>query len=115
MSLQQQAFRVKAMISGVKPIAAKIGKKEGLKFDQRYFVYENREKRNGDVTSKRIGVVKSMKVVDNRNITTGQTEPSGQWLAARNGRFDRPKRRPETAGRVQGIAARDHEWVRCAG
>ncbi len=73
---QNQDFRVKAMVSEVHPISAKIGKKEGLKFDQRYFVFENRERNNGDVYSKRVAVVKSMKVIDNRKVTTGQTQPS---------------------------------------
>ena len=73
---QKQEFRVKGMVSSVKPISAKIGKKEGLKFDQRYFVLENRTRNNGDITSKRVGVVKSMKVVDNRSVTAGQTDPS---------------------------------------
>lgn len=84
---RNEAFRVKAMVSDVKPISAKIGKKEGLKFDQRYFVYENRERRNGKLYSKRIGVVKSMKVVDNRNITTGQTDASEFYQIA-GGRVD---------------------------
>ncbi len=69
-------FRVKAFVSAVKPIAAKIGKKEDLKFDQRYFVYENRERNNGSLASKRRAVVKAMKVVDNRKLATGDTEPS---------------------------------------
>ena len=69
-------FRVKAYVSAVKPIAAKIGKKEDLKFDQRYFVYENRERKDGSVVSERRAVVKAMKVVDNRKVTTGDTEPS---------------------------------------
>ena len=73
---QDEAFRVKAMISDVKPISAKIGKKEGLGFDQRYFVYENRQRRNGTLYSKRIGVVKSMKVADNKYVTSGQTDKS---------------------------------------
>ncbi len=73
---QVQSFRVKAMVSSVKPISAKIGKKEGLKFDQRYFVYENRQRNNGTLSSKRIGVVKSMTVADNRKVTSGQTKPS---------------------------------------
>ena len=73
---QKQEFRVKAMVCGTKPIASKIGKKEGLDFDRRYFVYENRMRKNGKTYKKRIGVVKSMKVVDNRRITTGETEPS---------------------------------------
>lgn len=69
-------FRVKAFVTGISPIAAKIGKKEGLGFDQRYFVYENREKGSGALVSKRRGVVKAMKVVDNRQVTTGETDPS---------------------------------------
>jgi hypothetical protein len=73
---QNQDFRVKAMVSDVKPISAKIGKKEGLKFDQRYFIMENQTNAKGEVTSKRVAVVKSMKVVDNRKVTTGQTPPS---------------------------------------
>lgn len=73
---QRQDFRVKAMVSAVKPISAKIGSKEGLKFDQRYFVLENQTKRNGDITSRRVAVVKSMSVVDNKIVTSGQTQPS---------------------------------------
>jgi len=73
---QKQEFRVKAMVSDVKPISAKIGKKEGLKFDQRYFIMENQTNAKGEVTSKRVAVVKSMKVIDNRQVTSGQTKPS---------------------------------------
>ncbi len=73
---QNQEFRVKAMVSDISPISAKIGKKEGLKFDQRYFVFENQQRNNGTIFSRRIGVVKSMKVADNRNVTTGETQPS---------------------------------------
>ena len=69
-------FRVKAYVSAVDPIAAKIGKKEGLGFDQRYFVYENKERNDGSLVSKRRAVVKAMKVVDNRKVTTGDTESS---------------------------------------
>jgi hypothetical protein len=69
-------LRVKAMVMDTRPIASKIGKKEGLGFDQRYFVYENRMKKNGNVYQKRIAVVKSMKVADNRKITSGDSEPS---------------------------------------
>jgi hypothetical protein len=79
---QDQNFRVKAMVSDVKPIRAKIGKKEGLKFDQRYFVMENQTNAKGQVTSKRVAVVKSMKVVDNRNVTSGQTQPSAFYQIA---------------------------------
>lgn len=73
---ENNEFRVKAFVSATNPIAAKIGKKEGLSFDQRYFVYENKEKGNGTVVSKRRGVVKAMKVADNQKVTTGDTDPS---------------------------------------
>ncbi len=73
---QRQEFRVRAMVSSVHPISAKIGKKEGLKFDQRYFVLENRQRNNGTLFSRRVAVVKSMAVVDNRSVTSGQTEAS---------------------------------------
>ncbi|MGE0019236.1 MAG: hypothetical protein AB7S72_06185 [Draconibacterium sp.] len=79
---QDQNFRVKAMVSDVKPIRAKIGKKEGLKFDQRYFVMENRTNGRGEITSKRVAVVKSMKVVDNRKVTSGQSQPSAFYKIA---------------------------------
>jgi len=79
---QDQNFRVKAMVSDVKPIRAKIGKKEGLKFDQRYFVMENQNNSKGEVTTKRVAVVKSMKVIDNRQVTGGQTKPSAFYQIA---------------------------------
>jgi hypothetical protein len=79
---QDQNFRVKAMVSDVKPIRAKIGNKEGLKFDQRYFVMENQTNAKGEVTSKRVAVVKSMKVIDNRKVTSGLTQPSAFYQIA---------------------------------
>ncbi|MBK8699449.1 MAG: hypothetical protein IPN29_07855 [Saprospiraceae bacterium] len=76
MEARNESFRVKAMVSNVSPISAKIGRKEGLSFDQRYFVYENREKKDGTIRKKRVAVVKSMKVVDNRQVTTGKSNAS---------------------------------------
>lgn len=71
-----EAFRVRAMIFDVNPIAIKIGRKEGLKFDQRYFVYENREDRKGNVYSKQKGVIRSMSVVNNLGLADGASDPS---------------------------------------
>ncbi len=71
-----EAFRVRAMIFDVNPIAIKIGRKEGLKFDQRYFVYENREDRRGNVYSKQKGVIRSMSVVNNLGLADGASDPS---------------------------------------
>ncbi len=71
-----EAFRVKGMIFDVNPIAIKIGRKEGLKFDQRYFVYENRQDRKGNIYSKRKGVIRSMSVANNIGLADGASEPS---------------------------------------
>jgi hypothetical protein len=76
MTYQVSDFKVKAQIYKTNPIAVKIGKKEGLGYDQRYFVFENQQTRSGDQYSKRIGVIKSMSVADNRTVTSGETEPS---------------------------------------
>jgi len=76
LTFQVADFKVKAQIYKTNPIAVKIGKKEGLGFDQRYFVYENRQTRSGEKYSSRRGVIKSMSVTDNRSVTSGETEPS---------------------------------------
>lgn len=80
-------LRVKALVSDVKPISAKIGKKEGLSFDQRYYVYENRMQKDSSINKKLIAVVKSMKVVDNRQVTEGQSDAS-QFYQIYGGRVD---------------------------
>jgi hypothetical protein len=69
-------LKVKAQIYETDPIAIKIGKKEGLKFDHRFFVYENRQTSSGKLYSSRRGVIKSMSVSDNRKVTSGETQPS---------------------------------------
>ena len=76
MEAGNDAFRVKAMVSSVHPISSKIGKKEGLSLDNRYFVYENRQKKDGTIYKKRIAVVKVMKVAENRQVTSGKSESS---------------------------------------
>lgn len=70
-------FRVKTALYNDKPYQAKIGKKEGLKTDQRYFVYEYQlnEKTNKSVP-KRKGVIRAKKVVNNKKIATGQSPVS---------------------------------------
>ena len=76
MEARNDAFRVKAMVSSVHPISSKIGKKEGLSLDNRYFIYENRQKKDGTIYKKRMAVVKVMKVADNRQVTVGNSESS---------------------------------------
>ena len=87
LTYQVSDFKVKAQIYKTNPIAVKIGKKEGLGFDQRYFVFENRQTRSGQTYSSRRGVIKSMSVADNRSVTTGETQPSYFYQVA-GGKID---------------------------
>jgi len=76
LTFQVSDFKVKAQVYQTNPIAVKIGKKEGLGYDQRYFVFENRQTRSGETYSSRKAVIKSMSVADNRSVTSGETKPS---------------------------------------
>ncbi len=71
-------LRVKTKIYGRSPLTAKIGKKEGLKTDQRYFVYEYvwNEKLN-DSEPVRKGVIRAGgNISNNYSVTSGKTDPS---------------------------------------
>lgn len=69
-------FRVKAPVTSVNPIGIKIGTKEGLKLDKRYFVLEKREDNKNNPYIKRIAVIRSKKVIDNRASIGGKTDTS---------------------------------------
>lgn len=73
-----EPFRVKVNVSGTHPIRSKIGKKEGLRCEQRYFVYEfvwNDKTATAEMDRK--AVVRSTgKITDNRTIATGASGES---------------------------------------
>lgn len=71
-----EAFRVKTGLISRKPLKAKIGKKEGLSVDQRYFVWENKMNKKGDIIKKRKGVIRVKKISDNRQSQLGKTPTS---------------------------------------
>jgi|AntRauTorckE6833_2_1112554.scaffolds.fasta_scaffold02110_1 hypothetical protein len=74
---QIQAFQVQTKIDGRRPISAKIGKKEGLKTDHRYFVYEYVwDEQAQEAVPKRKAVIRAKKVSDNRKKAIGTTIPS---------------------------------------
>lgn len=81
-------FRVKTPIYQVGPIRAKIGKKEGLKTDYRFFAYEYvyDEKTNSSKQKFRGVIRATSKIVDNRQVATGDMgttkfyQTSGQHL-----------------------------------
>ena len=78
-------FKVKANLISSDPIMAKIGLKEGLHVDQRFFVYEDKMNKAGKVKSKRKGVVRVKHVSDNRQNATGNSESTEFYQIAGNG------------------------------
>jgi hypothetical protein len=77
MENEVEEFKIKATIFGVKPLLAKIGLKEGIGTDRRFFVYEQIMKEDGDIKEKRVGVVRAKNhVIDNREVAQGDMDPS---------------------------------------
>lgn len=74
----QAEFQVKSAVYDTKPIRAKIGRKEGVRTNHRYFLYEYYSEDGGKtLQKKRKGVVRATnKISDNRSITTGNTRPT---------------------------------------
>ncbi|MBI9069336.1 MAG: hypothetical protein JEZ09_18710 [Salinivirgaceae bacterium] len=68
------AFQVKTPLYGTHPLKAKVGKKEGLITENRYFVLEIEQNRKGEEVAKRKGVVRAKKVIDNRKVATGSSD-----------------------------------------
>lgn len=71
-------FRVKVKVDKVHPVRAKVGKKEGLKCDQQFFVYQYQyDEAKGIISPVRKAVVRSTsKIVDNRQVATGASPTS---------------------------------------
>jgi hypothetical protein len=70
------AFRVKAPVTNIRPIRAKIGTKESVTHERRFFVWEYIENKKGNVVAKRKGVIRAWKVKNNRNDELGRTQES---------------------------------------
>ncbi len=77
-----EQFRVKTPVHSVHPVEAKIGKKEGVTRDRRYFIWTYESNKKGDAVAKQRGVVRARKVTDNRNDELGQTSTSKFYQVA---------------------------------
>lgn len=77
-------FKVKTTIYSVSPIRAKIGLKEGLRCDNRYFVYEHvyNEKTNSSNPVRRGVIRATSKIADNRHVAHGSMEASKFYQTA---------------------------------
>ena len=84
LEMKIEDFKVKVPLFDVRPLTAKIGKKEGLKCDNRYFAYEYVFKENTNSTiPKQRGVVRATsKIVDNRVMARGNMDKTRFYQTA---------------------------------
>jgi len=76
-------LKVKTSLYQTNPPSAKIGKKEGLAVDHRYFVYEYvYDESTNSAKSVRRSVIRAKKVVDNRNVSSGSSAMSTFYQVA---------------------------------
>ena len=83
-----EPFRVKTPVFTAKPIGAKIGLKEGLKLDQRYFVLEYQMDDKNEMIAKRKAVVRSKKIIDNQKMATGHSTETSKFYQVAGHRID---------------------------
>jgi len=70
-------FVVKTPVYNTNPLQAKIGKKEKVKTDKKYYVYEKQLDGDGKIIVKRVAVIRAKNhVTDNRHVSSGSTNPS---------------------------------------
>ncbi len=72
----ESEISVRASLFATKPLQAKIGTKEGLRIDSRYFVYEYVQNKQGETLMRRTGVIRAKEVSNNKKVATGNTTPS---------------------------------------
>lgn len=83
LSTKYEDFRVKTAVYATRPIRAKIGLKEGLSVDQRYFVYEYELNTTGEAVPVKKGVIRAKNnISDNRQVASGETKPSRFYQVA---------------------------------
>lgn len=69
-------WQVTSTIFEVNPVAAKIGRKEGLRNSDRYRVFKVVEDESGNLEHKKVGFVRATEVFDNRTDAMGETDCS---------------------------------------
>ena len=75
-------WKVKSSVFTVKPILAKIGKKEGVRNGDRYRAYIFREDKDGKLFMVKRGYVRATTIVDNRDsISARKSKSSGGFLS----------------------------------
>lgn len=83
-----ESFQVQNSIYAIHPIRSKIGKKESVKVNDRYFVYEHIAKSDNSTKLTRRGVVKATThIADNRQIATGDS-PTTEFYQIAGGKLE---------------------------
>lgn len=90
MSQVNADFQVKTPLADIHPIRAKIGKKEGLKVDDRYYVMDQELKPDGTTKDVRHAIVRvSRKIADNRKEADGHSEDYTRFYQVGGWSYDR--------------------------
>lgn len=80
-------FRIQNTLYALHPIRSKIGKKENVRVNDRYFVYEYQMKDDHTLKRRRRGVIGATpRIADNRGVATGQT-PTTEFYQMAGGRL----------------------------
>jgi opacity protein-like surface antigen len=69
-------FRSKAPLFTIYPTTAKLGTKEGIYIDQRFYAYELQLDKKGNKVAKRKGVVRPTKIMNNDGLASGDSPAS---------------------------------------
>ncbi len=80
-------FNIKDYIVSSDPVSAKIGTKEGLYTDQRFYVMETRTNNQNILFDKRIGVIRVKKIANNKSEAQGNTNAS-EFYQVGGGKID---------------------------
>ncbi len=83
-----EPFKVKTAVFAVRPVQAKIGRKEGLGTDQRFFIFENMMNSKGEIEAKRQGVVYVKKVANNKIVATTADVPMSRFYQTAGRRLE---------------------------
>lgn len=80
-------FHIRNSLYALHPLRAKIGKKENVRVNDRYFVYEYQMKDGNTLKRRRRGVIRATShIAENRTIATGQT-PATEFYQIAGGRL----------------------------
>jgi hypothetical protein len=76
LGMKIEDFSAKVAVFKTNPLSAKLGTKESLYLDQRFFVYEIEQDNNGNQKKIRKGVARVKEIADNNMVASGKTTPS---------------------------------------